>query len=144
MKLVKKLRVRFGEIDEAGIVYYPRFFHYYHQLFEDFFYDYLQLAYHEVLNDKNYGLPCVEIQASFKKPLSYGTSCSISLEIEQIGRKSIIWKYEIVLDATQDIAAEARITTVGVQMKTFQSTEVPDFLRPKLEAFQKATGQIEI
>lgn len=144
MKLVQKLRVRFGEIDEAGIVYYPRFFHYYHQLFEDFFYDYLQLGYHTVLQEQQYGLPCVEIQASFKKPLAYGTPCFITLEIEKLGQKSICWKYQIIFDATQEIVAEAKITTVGVHLKTFHSIEIPAFLREKLEVFRTTSGQVEI
>ena len=29
--------VRFGDVDHAGIVYYPRFFIYFHEAFEDFF-----------------------------------------------------------------------------------------------------------
>ena len=29
--------VRFSDIDRAGIVYYPRFFDYWHRAFEDFF-----------------------------------------------------------------------------------------------------------
>ncbi len=31
------LKVRFGDIDHAGIVYYPRFLHYFHVALEEFF-----------------------------------------------------------------------------------------------------------
>lgn len=146
MKLKKSLRVRFGDIDYAGIVYYPRFFHYYHQFFEDFFYDYLQLQYHEVIRDEQYGLPCIHLEASFKKPLHYGAKSQIHMEIEKIGRTSITWKYQIFLFDQEPpvLASEALITTAGIHMNTFQSQEIPPILRQKLEAFQQQEGEVEL
>ena len=37
MAFKTSLRVRFGDEDHAQIVYYPRFFHFFHCAFEDFF-----------------------------------------------------------------------------------------------------------
>jgi 4-hydroxybenzoyl-CoA thioesterase len=37
MKFSAEFSVRFGEIDQARVVYYPRFFHYFHQTFEEWF-----------------------------------------------------------------------------------------------------------
>ena len=34
MKFSAEFSVRFGEVDQARVVYYPRFFHYFHQAFE--------------------------------------------------------------------------------------------------------------
>lgn len=149
MKLQRPLRIRFGDIDEAGLVYYPRFLHYYHQLFEDFFYDYLQRPYHHVVQKERYGLPCIQIEASFKKPLKYGANSRIQLEIETLGKTSICWRYQIFLleDATPEtpeLAAEAKITTVGVQMDHFRATEIPHDLRKALEDFYQGEGIIEI
>ncbi len=32
-----RIKVRFGDEDHAGIVYFPRFLHFFHCAFEDFF-----------------------------------------------------------------------------------------------------------
>ena len=37
MAFRSKLKIRFGDIDRAGIVYYPRFMHYFHVAKEEFF-----------------------------------------------------------------------------------------------------------
>ena len=46
--------VRFGDVDHAGIVYYPKFFIYFHEAFEDFF-DENGVAYHALLNQRHVG-----------------------------------------------------------------------------------------
>jgi 4-hydroxybenzoyl-CoA thioesterase len=35
MAFRSQLKIRFGDIDHAGIVYYPRFLHYFHVALED-------------------------------------------------------------------------------------------------------------
>jgi len=37
MAFRSQLKIRFGDIDRAGIVYYPRFMHYFHVALEEFF-----------------------------------------------------------------------------------------------------------
>jgi acyl-CoA thioesterase FadM len=37
MAFRSQLIIRFGDIDRAGIVYYPRFLHYFHVALEEFF-----------------------------------------------------------------------------------------------------------
>src|SRR5262249_60482134 len=43
--------VRFGDVDHAGIVYYPQFFIYFHEAFEDFF-NSNGLPYDQLLNQR--------------------------------------------------------------------------------------------
>ena len=64
--------IRFGEIDQAGIVYYPRFFNYYHQTFEDWFEYELGVSYAKVLKEERMGFPIVKIHSEFFKPLHFG------------------------------------------------------------------------
>ena len=39
MIFTKRYRYRFGDIDDAGIAYYPAMFHYFHCCFEDWWSD---------------------------------------------------------------------------------------------------------
>jgi len=42
MTFRSQLKIRFGDIDRAGIVYFPRFMHYFHVALEEFFIGALQ------------------------------------------------------------------------------------------------------
>jgi 4-hydroxybenzoyl-CoA thioesterase len=44
------LKIRFGDIDRAGIVYYPRFLHYFHVALEKFFHSELGVEYPVLVN----------------------------------------------------------------------------------------------
>ena len=45
MAFRSQLKIRFGDIDRAGIVYYPRFMHYFHVALEEFFASELEIQY---------------------------------------------------------------------------------------------------
>jgi 4-hydroxybenzoyl-CoA thioesterase len=49
MAFRSQLKIRFGDIDRAGIVYYPRFLQYFHVALEEFFADELGIEYCDCL-----------------------------------------------------------------------------------------------
>ena len=50
MTFSKRLRYRFGDIDDAGIAYYPKLLHYLHCAFEDWWSDGLHHPYPRLLH----------------------------------------------------------------------------------------------
>ena len=64
MIFTKRLRYRFGDIDDAGIAYYPSFFHYFHCAFEDWWNDHLEINYAELMHEGDLGFPAVAHQAT--------------------------------------------------------------------------------
>jgi 4-hydroxybenzoyl-CoA thioesterase len=89
VKYAAEFTVRFGEIDPAGVVYYPRFFHYFHQTFEQWFGEALGVPYHVIIGEQNIGFPAVRIDTEFRKPLRYGEKVRIEIELLDIGKRSI-------------------------------------------------------
>ena len=63
-----QVQVRFGDVDHAGIVYYPQFFINYHEALEDFFDD-NGLRYDLLLNQRRVGFPTVHIETDYRHPL---------------------------------------------------------------------------
>ena len=61
------LKIRFGDIDHAGIVYYPRFLHYFHVALEEFFGQELGIDYPLLINEHRIGLPTVHLETDFSK-----------------------------------------------------------------------------
>ena len=66
------LPVRFGQVDYAGIMFYPRFFENFHAVFEDMFSDRLGVPYMSILKDRRIGFPTVHIETDFVKPFRFG------------------------------------------------------------------------
>jgi len=129
--------VRFGEIDQAGVVYYPRFFHIFHMAFEEWF-GALGATYADLVVRDNIGFPSVKVETEFLKPLRYGDRARVCLELEEIGRKSITCRYTMYRMPGDVEAARARITTVAIDNDTFKSITIPDEWRERLQRFKDA------
>lgn len=130
--------VRFGEIDNAHVVYYPRFFHYFHQAFECWFGEALGVPYHVMVNDQNIGLPSVRVETEFTAPLRYGDRVRIELELLEIGRRSITIQYTAVRLPDAVVSARAKVTTVAIDQEAFKSITIPDEWRERFERFRSA------
>lgn len=121
--------VRFGDIDHAGIVYYPRFFHYLHVAFEDFFEEHVGIAYADLLEKRKVGFPTVHADVDFRKPFVFGDVARVSMDVVRLGRSSMTIRYRIRKRGSEEIATEARVTTACVDMETFESRPIPEDLR---------------
>ena len=135
-----QMTVRFGDIDHAGIVYYPRFIHFFHVAMEDFFSAVLNLDYWRFLEEENLGLPTVHIEVDFKRPLRYRDDIEVEVLIDRVGETSITWHYRVFRAGETEIAAEARLVTVNARMDSLEKTPVPDWLRTQLDSYRSACG----
>jgi 4-hydroxybenzoyl-CoA thioesterase len=125
--------VRFGDIDGAGIVYYPRLFDYFHQAFEDFWREALSRDYPVVLMEERVGYPAVHIETDFVSPVKYGDRFEIAISVKRIGEKSVTWIYEGYRQSESSAFLRAEVTTACVDMDRFESREVPESHRALLE-----------
>lgn len=128
-----ELIVRFGDIDEAGIVYYPRLVNYFHVAMEEFFGAALEIDYPSFLSEHRLGLPAAHLEVDFLRPLRYGDHVQVEVAIESIGNSSIVWRYRIFRPDEQQPATTARVVTVNVDMDSFEKVPVPEWLRRLLE-----------
>lgn len=126
---VASVPVRFGDIDRAGIVYYPRVLHYLHVAFEEFFARAVGVPYHRVIDRLRIGFPTVHLEADFLGPLRHGDSLRISLSVAGIGRSSVRFAYAIRRPGARGVAVRASLTAVAVDMRRFRPVRVPAALR---------------
>src|ERR1043165_6968397 len=87
--------IRFNDVDGAGIVYYPRFFHLCHNAFEDFFTAVAPYSYPALINEKRRGFPTVHLEGDFRRPLRYGDVAIVQLGVMQVGPRSARFPYQI-------------------------------------------------
>jgi len=133
------VRVRFAEIDRAGIVYYPRFFHYFHIAFEEFFDDCVGTPYHDLIDRRRIGFPTVHLECDYRAPLNYGDRLEVRLSVLHLGDSSVKFLYRIHREG-EEAAAEATVTVVCVDMDSFRPIPVPDDLRAVFERFREEAG----
>jgi 4-hydroxybenzoyl-CoA thioesterase len=129
-----RILVRFGDLDAAGIAYYPRLVNFLHEAFEDFFRGHVGRTYPEVFRE-GLASPTVKLEMEFLSPVHYGDQVDIGVSIEHIGRTSVRIRYEGSVKGTP--VFRARNTVVMVDMKTFRSIPVPEWLRERLESAQR-------
>ncbi len=124
-----RIPVRFSEIDRAGIVYYPRFFHYFHIAFEEFFADHVGVPYHEMIDGRRLGFPTVHVECDYRVPLAFGDVLRVEVSVARVGSSSVDFRYRIRRGRSARVAAEAVVTVVCVDMDTFRPMPVPAFCR---------------
>jgi 4-hydroxybenzoyl-CoA thioesterase len=129
MRYTTSLLVRFGDIDHAGIVYYPRFFNYVHMAFEDLFREGLGLPFDEVIDGRGIGFPIVHAESDFMKPLKYGDRFRVEVYLIHAGRTSLTFGFDMIREEGNILSARVRITNTTIDRKTFKAIPCPEDLR---------------
>ena len=122
------LLVRFGDLDAAGIAYYPNLVNFLHEAFEDFFAGHVGRPYPEVYGE-GIGFPTVKVEMEFVSPVRYGDHVQVDLTVERLGRSSVQIRYEGSVAGRP--VFHARNVAVVVDMKTFRAVPLPAWLRER-------------
>ena len=119
--------VRFADIDHAGIVYYPRFFHYFHVAFEELWRARIgPAAYSEIIDKDRIGFPAVRAECDFKAPIRFGDTADIEVTVPRLGSRSITFRYRIFRASDRALCAEGQVVCAVVDLAKFVSVPVPD------------------
>lgn len=121
--------VRFGDVDSAGIVYYPRYPHYLHVGMERFFAEVVGIDYAELTVKRKFGLPTVRLEIDYRGPFRYGDRIEMEIEIGRIGNTSVEWLYALRGEGEDEVRARARTVTVASDLEHLEKVPVPDWLR---------------
>ena len=133
MAFRSQLKIRFGDIDHAGIVYYPRFLHYFHVALEEFFGQELGIDYPILINEHRIGLPTVHLETDFSRPMRYGDRIEVEVSVSKIGKTSITFGYSVFKQGEDKPWVVGHNVVVCLDMNTFKKIDIPDWLRQRLE-----------
>ena len=136
---VHRVRVGFGDCDPAGIVYFPRFFHFFHEAMETWFDDGLEIPYAEVIRGRKIGFPAVHTEADFRLPVAMGEEIAVEQRVVQLGRSSLRFAYTVRLvgEPADDVrligATVSVVMDLDPQRPTFRrAVPLPDDLRDRI------------
>ena len=128
--------VRFADVDHAGIVYYPRFFHYFHLAFEELWRARIgPQAYSEIIDRDRIGFPAVRAECDFKAPLRFGDTAEIDVTIPRLGTKSITFRYRVFRAADarpRTLCAEGSVVCAVVDLAKFAAVAIPEHVADML------------
>jgi 4-hydroxybenzoyl-CoA thioesterase len=131
---VYEIPVRFGDVDRAGILYYPRFLNYFHVAFEEFFSRALGIPYAHAIERDRVGFPMRRLEVDFRAPLAYGDAALVAVRVLRLGRSSCDFGYEVRSRRSGALTTLASATTVAVDLDTFVPKAVPEPYRGLLAA----------
>lgn len=130
-----RLRYRFGDIDDAGIAYYPKLLHYFHQAFEDWWSDALQHPYPRLLHEDKLGFPVVRLEADFFAPIAYGDEPEVHLGVLAVGTSSVTFGFWMTVGDDPRPRCRARVTTAAVHMDHRSKLPLPDVWRQRFAEY---------
>ena len=127
-------RVEFHDTDMAGMVHFSNFFRFMEEAEVAFL---RSLGLHVSWRDEaaRFGFPRVSASCDFLKPARFEDVLDITVNVEQVGRKSVTYAHEICRDGER--IAQGKITAVYVRVgpdQELESQEIPAEIRAKLQA----------
>ena len=145
MPFTCQLKVRFGDVDHAGVAYYPTIIDYFHLAFEEFWEHWMGVPYPTVVDKERLGFPTVHLDVDFVAPLTYGDRLSVQMGVEKVGTSSVTFRYLFVKPSAQQGGApipcvRGTLTVVAVDLETFAPKSVPGAYRAKFEACSPPSG----
>ncbi len=120
--------VRFSEIDAAHMVFFARFADYCHEAIEALF-ERLDGGYARLTMIRDIGVPSVHIEIDFRKPLRYGDTVVVELEVLRIGQTSITLRHTLKRAGDDTTCAVARHVVVTATISRGVPLPVPDDVR---------------
>jgi 4-hydroxybenzoyl-CoA thioesterase len=136
--------VRFADVDHAGIVYYPRFFHLFHLAFEELWRARIgPRAYSDLIDRQRIGFPAVRAECDFKAPLRFGDTAEIELAVGKLGGTSIGFRYRVFRAAEpaaehaaerhRTLCAQGQVVCAVVDLARFVAIQTPEAVTSLLE-----------
>ena len=126
------VRVRFGDTDPYGIVYFVSYFRYCHRAIEEFLRA-VGLPPQETFKNvrEGFGLPIVEAWGRFRRPSQYGDLLHIETRIQEMRSKAILFRFEFYRETGRELLAEGTATLVAIGAD-WKARELPERIKAAL------------
>lgn len=133
--LETKIRVRYGETDQMGFVYYGVYAQYYEvgrvELLRSVGVSYKKLE------EEGYLLPVVSFEINYKKAAYYDEELKIKTSIKSLPSAKITFEYE-TYNSENVLLNTGKVVLVFLNKSTMKPTSPPDLILEKLKSkFQK-------
>ncbi|MBA4292281.1 acyl-CoA thioesterase [bacterium] len=127
---VERIRIRYGETDQMGHVYYGNYMLFFEQARAAWCRE-RGVPYKEI-ESMGYKLPCVEVWTKYRGEIKYDDVIAVRVWVEEARRAAIQFQYEIVNESSWKSVTEGYTWHVVVD-ETMKAVSIPPFIREMIE-----------
>ena len=132
-------RVRWGDVDAAGIIFYGSYIRFF-EIGETELFRTVGLPYGKVFDELNIWLPRVHLECDFHRAAQMDDLLQVSVYVGRIGRTSLRLNFEVrkkneAGEIEQDLMATAHFVLVSTDRQKLKPLPVPDELRNALQPY---------
>jgi 4-hydroxybenzoyl-CoA thioesterase len=128
------VKVRFGDCDPAGIVFYPRYFEMFNNLVEEWCASGIGVSFRELIMERGLGLPTARIHTDFIATSTLGEVLTAELRVVKLGNSSVTTAIRL-LGAGGDERVRATLVLVMIETKKRGPTRIPETMRERITQF---------
>lgn len=125
-----KIRVRYGETDQMGVVYHANYANYFEVGRTEWLRQY-GITY-KSMEDSGIMLPVISLEIKYKNSARYDDMLTVKTVVKSVPSVRIEFDYEL-LSEHGDILATGKTVLVFIDMKRNRPTRCPDYLLDKLK-----------
>ena len=135
-----QVRVRFGDTDPYGVVYFVSYFRYCHRGIEEFLRS-IGLAPENIFRNREekFGLPIVAADCRFLKPARYGDLLEMETAVKEFKEKAIVFHFRFFRPPSTELLAEGHATCVAID-HMWKARALPAVLAEKIREAEAPAG----
>src|SRR6476659_5665833 len=132
-------RVRWGDVDAAGIIFYGSYIRFF-EIGETELFRAVGLPYGKVFDELNIWLPRVHLECDFHRAAQMDDLLQVSVYVGKIGRTSLRLNFEVrkkndAGEIEEDLMATAHFVLVSIDRVDLKPLPVPEVLRNALQPY---------
>ena len=135
----RRVRLRFGHCDPAGIVFYPQYFVLFNDLVEDWVGDALGIPFAELIGPRRTGMPTVSITTDFLAVSRFGDELVLGLQVEHLGSRSLRLALDAGCGGQRRVAVRQAIVTTDLD--SHRAIPIPPDLRSAIERWRGPSAE---
>jgi acyl-CoA thioester hydrolase len=132
-------RVRWGDVDAAGIIFYGAYIRFF-EFAETELFRAVNLPYSVMFDELDVWLPRVHIECDFHRAAQLDDLLEVSVYVGRFGNRSMRLDFEVRRKGETPLVASAYFVLVSVRRDTCETVPIPQELRTRLAEYTTASG----
>ena len=145
MKFTIEERVRWGDVDAAGIIFYGSYIRFF-EIAETELFRAVGLPYGKVFEELNIWLPRVHLECDFHRAAQMDDLLEVSVYVARIGKSSLRLNFEVrkrneAGEIEEKLMATAHFVLVSTDRANLKPVPVPEELRRALQPYTEIRSE---
>lgn len=131
-------RVRWGDVDAAGIIFYGAYIRFF-EFAETELFRAVGLPYSVMFDELDVWLPRVHLECDFHHAARLDDLLEVSAYVARFGNRSMHLNFEVRRKGEDLLIADAHFVLASVRRDTFETVPIPDELRNRLAPYTRSS-----